>query len=966
MFSIKEIEEKILNFWKENKIFQKSLEKKAPKGEYIFYDGPPFATGTPHYGNLVASIMKDVVPRYWTMKGYHVARRWGWDCHGLPIENIVEKELGFKSKKEILDFGVDKFNETCRSKVLTYVEEWKKVINRLGRWADMENAYKTMDLNYMESVWWVFKQFWDKGLVYEGYKSLLICPRCETTLSQYEVAEGYQNIKDISVTVKFELVDEPGTYILAWTTTSWTLPGNVALAIGEDVDYVKFSLKGHSAISDGNYIVSRHDLGQYLISDEYKKDKKAGADVKVVQEFKGRELVGKKYKPLFPYYLDREIPNKENIYTIVSADFVSTEDGTGVVHIAPAYGEEDMVLGQKKKLPMIQNVGLDGRFYDEVKDFAGLNVKPIEDTKKTDRLIIEYLKKNNLLFSEEEFEHSYPHCWRCDTPLINYATASWFIKVLELKPKLLELAKEINWFPAHIKEGRFGKWLEGAYDWSISRQRFWASVIPIWQCECGETIVFGSVKELEEASGVKISDLHKHIIDKVEIPCKKCGKKMKRISDVLDTWFDSGSMPFAQEHYPFENKEKFDSNFPAQFIAEGVDQTRAWFYYLHVIATAIKEKISFQNVIVNGIVLAEDGKKMSKHLNNYTDPMEIMEKYGSDALRFYLLSSPVMAAENLNFSDKGIDEVYKKIILLLSNIYSFYQMYFADKNVPTRSEIMAKIASADPMDQWLIARLNNVTEEATKLLDKYGIVGTTRHIKDFIDEFSTWYLKLSRDRFKKGSGGEYFGFALFELSKLIAPFMPFISEHIYQNLKLVDKKESVHLENWTKENDLTIDPEVIKRMRLTQRAVEIGLALRASAGIKIRQPLNKISFKDKEMFKNIFVDLVKQELNVRDVVLGEEDKLDTEISGGLKEEGMLRELSRQINQLRKENNLSVKDKNVVLEYETKNRALAAIIQKFQKELKENCACAELAAASGLTAKELNIDGEKIKINLKKI
>jgi isoleucyl-tRNA synthetase len=945
MASIKEIEENLLKYWEEKQIFEKSLQKDSPKGEYVFYDGPPFATGTPHHGHLVSSTMKDVIPRYWTMKGYHVARRWGWDCHGLPVENIVEKELGFKSKKDIEDFGIDKFNETCRSKVLKYTEEWEKVIHRLGRWVDMENSYKTMDLSYMESVWWVFKSLWDKGLIYEGHKSMHVCPRCETTLSQQEVSEGYQDIKDISITTKFELVDEPETFVLAWTTTPWTLPGNVALAVNSGFDYVKIKIKNQTGI----FILAKSRL------------ESLGVEVEIIKEFKGSELEGKKYKPLFPYYLDKEdIPHKENLYKIVDADFVSLEDGTGVVHIAPAYGEEDMLLGQEKNLPMIQNVTLGGKFESEVSDFAGLSVKPAEDTKKTDRLIIEYLKKKDLLFSEQEFEHSYPHCWRCDTPLINYATSSWFVSILGIKEKAIELAQGINWSPNHIKEGRFGKWLEGARDWSISRQRFWASVIPIWKCECDEMRVFASIKELEEASSAKITDLHKHFVDKITVPCK-CGKTMKRVADVLDTWFDSGSMPYAQEHYPFENKERFDKNFPAQFIAEGVDQTRAWFYYMHMIASGIKEKAAFQNVIVNGIVVAEDGKKMSKHLNNYTDPMEIMDKYGSDALRFYLLSSPVMMAENMSFSDDGVKETTQKIVMLLHNILRFYQPYKLE-NIPE------KPMSDAPLDIWIVSRLHLLGEEITKAMEKYDLPKATRPFIQFVNEFSTWWLRLSRNRFKsenvddKNMATATFAYTLSFLSKLLAPFVPFVAEYLYQGIG--GKKESVHLEDWPFQENLVVDYDVLKKMEATQKSVEIGLALRAIANMKIRQPLNKLTLKDKEMVELLFSDLVKQELNVKNVELGAEDVLDLVISDELKMEGMVRELTRAINQLRKDSLLTIDDKNVKLEYETGSEILKQAIEEGKEEIKRSCLCSDVIEGS-FEAKEVIINGEKIKIKLSK-
>ncbi|MCX6798303.1 MAG: isoleucine--tRNA ligase, partial [Candidatus Falkowbacteria bacterium] len=563
--SFPKMEENVLNFWQRADIFNKTLNKKAPQGDYIFYDGPPFATGTPHYGHIVASVMKDIIPRYQTMRGYHVDRKWGWDCHGLPIENIVEKELGTKTKKEIEALGVAKFNDLCRSKVFTYVDEWKKVIGRLGRWADMENAYKTMDLNFMDSIWWAFKELWDKGLIYQDYRSMYICPRCETTLSQSEVAEGYRDIKDLSVIAKFKLdagqkigeslVDD-NTYILAWTTTPWTLIGNVALAVGGEIEYVKVEL-------ENNFYILAQELAAIILKDK---------SYKIISEIKGSDLVGKSYKPLFSYYSDdKSLANQANGWKIYDADFVTTTDGTGVVHIAPAFGEDDMNLGKAKNLPFIQHVGMDGIFKAEVKDFPGRHVKPIADHVATDVEIIKYLAAQGTLFSKEKYEHSYPHCWRCDTPLINYATSSWFVGVTKIKEQLLESAKAINWSPAYLKEGRFGNWLEGARDWSISRQRFWASAIPIWECACGEREVIGSVVELAKRSGQIITDIHKDKVDPITFECRKCSGEMKRIPDVLDCWFESGSMPFAQLHYPMENKEKFDDNFPAQFIAEGVD-----------------------------------------------------------------------------------------------------------------------------------------------------------------------------------------------------------------------------------------------------------------------------------------------------------------------------------------------------------------------------------------------------------
>src|SRR3989344_3060326 len=656
-YNFSEAENKTLEFWKERGIFEKTLQKTLrpaqgkPKA-FVFYDGPPFATGTPHYGHLLQSVIKDAIPRYKTMRGFYVARQWGWDCHGLPIENIVEKELGTKSKKDILAMGVKKFNDLCRERIFTFINEWERVIPRFGRWVNMDRPYKTMDFEYMQSEWWAFKELHGKGLIYEDYRSMHICPRCETTLSQVEVADGYKTIKDLSVTVKFKVKNPEkiglsgDVYMLAWTTTPWTLPGNVALAVESNTSYGVFE-------ENGAKLIKAQEGGR----------------------FRGKDLVGLEYEPPFDYYInDKNLKNRENGWKVYAADFVTAEDGTGIAHEAPAFGADDWDLLKKENLPFVQHVNPDGSIKLEVNELAGKQAKPIEDPTATDVEIIKYLAHKGLLFSKEKVEHAYPHCWRCDTPLLNYATSSWFVSVTKIKDNLLKNAKPINWSPEHIKEGRWGKWLEGARDWPISRQRFWARVMPVWVCEkCKTKRVFGSASELEEASGKKINDLHKHIVDDIVFSCWQCEGLMRRVPDVLDTWFDSGSMPYGERHYPFENKEKFDSVFPAQFIAEALDQTRAWFYYLHVLGGALFNKNAFQNVIVNGIVLAEDGKKMSKRLQNYPDPMEVVDKYGADALRLYLLTSPVMQAENLSFSEKGVAEVAMKHLSRLNNVLAFYQ-----------------------------------------------------------------------------------------------------------------------------------------------------------------------------------------------------------------------------------------------------------------------------------------------------
>lgn len=940
------LEEEIVEYWEKQDIFAKSVAKPAPKGRYAFYDGPPFATGTPHYGHLVPGTIKDLVPRYWTMRGYQVERKWGWDCHGLPIENIAEKELGITHKKEIETLGVAKFNEICRSKVLEYVDEWKKVMRRFGRWADMEHAYQTMDRDYMESVWWVFKSLWDKGLIYESYRTMHICPRCETTLSQSEVAEGYKDVKDLAVTAKFKLdarqkigdfVTDDTTYVLAWTTTPWTLPGNVALAVNRDVDYIAYAFE-ESDLRGQTVIVAKERAGEII----GKKVPIHENTFSVSKAFKGKDLVGKAYKPLFEYYAkDASLKNRENGWKIYHADFVTTDMGTGIAHEAPGFGEDDMQLGLANDLPWVQHVNMDGSMKAEVTDFAGRPVKSKEDPSAMDVEIIKYLAKAGTLFAKEKYEHSYPHCWRCDTPLLNYATSSWFVNVTEIKPKMLELAKDINWSPAHIKDGRWGKWLEGARDWSISRQRYWASVMPIWKCECGELRVFGSATELEEASGKKIDDLHKHIVDEVTVPCAKCGGVMQRVPDVLDTWFDSGSMPYAQLHYPFENKEKFESTFPAQFIAEAVDQTRAWFYYQHVIGTGIKDSNAFQNVVVNGIVLAEDGKKMSKKLKNYPDPMEILNKYGSDALRYYLLSSPVVAAENLNFSERDMSDIQRNVFRMLWNSYSFFTTYVAIDNWEPKADAKP---SDNLLDHWILSELQLLTREVNAAMEAYELNRATRAFGPFVDNLSNWYIRRSRKRFWKSEDDgdkEQAYQTLYEvlkkLSLLTAPFTPFIAEEIYRNLT---DEESVHLAEYPVADESLIDVELNKKMTEVREIVTLGLQLRAQAGIKVRQPLSQlwvqnISWEDAE-----FCEIISDEMNIKNVYIpGRGDVTEhgsslsanvgneisiilfTDVTPELKIEGEAREIIRAIQEGRKKAGFNVEDR-IVLSYNGKENVFA--------------------------------------------
>ena len=916
-----EVEEEVLKYWEENQIFEKSISNRENAKTFNFYDGPPFATGSPHYGHILQSITKDVVPRYWSMRGFKVERKWGWDCHGLPIENIVEKELGYTHKKEIIELGVGKFNDICRSKVLEYASIWEKVIRRMGRWVDMKNAYKTMDLEYMESVWWVFKELWDKDLVYESYRSMHICPRCETTLSQSEVAEGYKDIKDLSLVAEFRLVDEPNTSVLAWTTTPWTLIGNVALAVGSDIDYVKIEKKDEDKGNLVKFILAKDRLKDIFKSDDYE----------IVENFKGSDLVGKSYEPLFDYYAkDKDLANHENGWKIYAADFVTTDEGTGIVHIAPAFGEDDMNLGKAENLPFVQHVGIDGIIKKEATDFTGLSVKPIEDVQKTDVEIVKYLAKNNLLFSKEQYEHSYPHCWRCDTPLLNYATSSWFVKITAVKEEALKLAKEINWSPSHIKEGRFGNWLEGARDWSISRQRFWASCMPIWVCEdCSEKKVIGSVKELDDLSGEKVTDLHKDKIDPIAFKCA-CGGLMRRVPDVLDTWFDSGSMPYAQLHYPFKNEEKFKDSFPADFIGEAQDQTRAWFYYLHILSTALKQSIAFKNVVVSGIILAEDGKKMSKKLQNYPDPMSMFEKYGADTVRMYILNSPVMQAENLNFVERDVAQISKNMFRMLWNTYSFFTLYANLDKLEFEDDFKPK----NILDRWILSELNSLIKNVNDSMEKYELTKAARLFEPFIDNLSNWYLRRSRKRFKleseKADAFNTLRICLIEVSKTLAPFAPFVSEEIFKNLT---QRESVHLEDFPMANNDLIDNKLTTAMLELRLVIEHGLALRAEAKIRTRQPLAKAIIR--QDFDSDLQEIVKEELNVKtieiDKNMSSDIKLDNKITTELQEEGDLRDIIRLVQDVRKKAKLSPTDK-IILYYETNNDYVKSIITKFDQTL----------------------------------
>lgn len=1132
-------EEATLKYWQESKIFEKTL-KKGNK-EFIFYDGPPFATGLPHYGHILAGTIKDAIPRYKTMRGFHVPRRWGWDCHGLPVENIVEKELGFKTKKDIEDFGVENFNEKAKESVMRFTDDWREIIPRLGRFVDMNDDYRTMDSSYTESVWWAFKTLYEKGLIYEGFKSMHICPHCETTLSNFEVTQGYKDVTDISVYAKFKLKDEPNTYLIAWTTTPWTLPGNVALAINKDVIYCKIK---NVKIKNQNDNLKLKNNGEdiLIIAKARLQSVFKDYDYEIEEEFKGEELIGKSYEPVFDYYQNqgstlgsekgRTLKNRENAWKVYAADFVTTTDGTGIVHIAPAFGENDYQLSLKEKLPFLQHVGMDGKFRPEVRDFAGLSVKPKEDIQKTDVEILKNLAGRGLLFGKEKVIHPYPHCWRCDTPLLNYAASSWFVKVTDIKEKLVRENKKVDWVPKAIGEYRFGNWLSEAKDWAISRSRFWGAPIPVWRCDkCKEIKVVGSINEFQTpqrnkffiirhgeaennvkrivssnptlphhltekgkkqvaeaaknlknknidlifhsplvrttetakmiADTLKISsdkifiesrlketgkdawdnksvdeyhkaigeeheldrftsidnntesfnqirqrmgsflfeinkkyegknilivshdtpiwmlfadalgldpkqavkyrgedefyftnakvqeliisdgprnnlyelDLHRPYIDLVNFTCK-CGGRLKRVPEVFDCWFESGSMPYASNHYPFE-KDFFNpksgfftkaKRYPADFIAEGVDQTRGWFYSMLVLGVALFGKSPFENVVVNGTILAENGEKMSKRLKNYPDPMAIVSRYGADALRYYLLSSPAVKGEDIKFSEKGVDDISKKIISRLENVLSFYLLY--------KDSIHHDVSGGESpqvLDIWIKARLGEVVESVTKSMEKYEIDRAIRPLSDFIEDLSVWYIRRSRERVKGEDNMDRhymlatLKFVLKEFSKILAPFVPFLAEHVYQsvtnNQSLGDTRdrqpatnnlESVHLKEWPVSLVDYIRREDFAKMTEVREIVSKALELRAKANIKVRQPLAKLKIKSlKVKLNEEHIQLIKDEVNVKhihfDRTLEDLIVLDTTITIELFEEGRVRELIRAIQDLRKREGLTIKD-----------------------------------------------------------
>ena len=841
------LEKEVANLWTARNVIKKNFDMNQDGEYFTFYDGPPTANGRPHVGHVLTRVMKDIIPRYKVMKGYKVIRKAGWDTHGLPVELEIEKKLGISGKEQIEEYGVEKFVKECKESVFTYVSMWEKMTNQIGYWVDMENPYVTYHNPYIESVWWALKQMWNKGLLYEGHKVMPYCPRCGTALSSHEVAQGYKDVKDLTCIAKFKVEDEENKYILAWTTTPWTLPSNLALCINKAYTYVE------AKIGEETLILAK-DLAAKVL----------GEDFEIVREFPGTELLGTKYEQLMPF---GKVEGKA--FEVIHGDYVTLSDGTGIVHIAPAYGEDDSLVAKANGITFINLVDREGRFVEEVTPWAGKFVK------KCDESICKWLEENNKLFKSERHLHSYPHCWRCDTPLLYYPKESWFVAMTTLRDKLLANNDKINWYPDNIRTGRFGKFLENVIDWGISRDRYWGTPLPIWGCECGHKECIGSIEELKK-KGINVPEdieLHKPYIDNVKLKCT-CGKEMTRTSEVIDCWFDSGSMPFAQLHYPFENKELFEQNFPAQFISEAVDQTRGWFYTLLAISTAIFDRNPFENCIVLGHVLDKKGLKMSKSKGNVVDPFTVLDAQGADATRwhFYTASAPWLPTR---FSVDDVGEAGRKFMGTLWNVYSFYVLYAElDQFNPLN---YADFVSENVMDKWIMSKLNTLVKDVDSMLDSYQITQAALAIEDFTDELSNWYVRRNRGRYwsqelTNDKIGAYVTLyrVLTTLIKVAAPFVPFITEDIYQNLVFgLDENapESIHLCTWPQVDENAINKDLEKEMDLAYTIVKLGRSARNGANIKNRQPLSKMLIST-DSLPEYYGDIITDELNIKEVSFG--------------------------------------------------------------------------------------------------
>ena len=831
------IEARILQFWTDDDTFRASVEQRpAGEDDYVFYDGPPFANGLPHYGHLLTGYVKDAVPRYKTMRGHRVERRFGWDTHGLPAEMEAERELGISGHVAITEYGIDKFNDFCRTSVLRYTREWRDYVTRQARWVDFDHDYKTLDLTYMESVMWAFKQLWDKGLIYEGYKVLPYCWECETPLSNFETRldDAYRDRDDPTLTVWFEL--ETGERLLAWTTTPWTLPSNLALAVGPDIEYSVYEVDGARYITGGA----------------------VPEDTPVVATVLGSELVGRRYTPLFPFFAD-----VENAFQVLAGDFVSTEEGTGVVHIAPGFGEDDQRVSEANGIPVVVPVDEHARFTAEVPDYEGQQVFDANAS------IIRDLKERGQVVKHEVYRHSYPHCWRTDTPLIYRAISSWFVKVTDIKERALELNQRIQWVPEHIRDGAFGKWLENARDWSISRNRFWGSPIPVWKSDdprYPRLDVYGSLDDIERDFGVRPADLHRPGIDSLTRPNPDdpTGQStMRRVEEVLDCWFESGSMPYAQVHYPFENAEWFDGHFPADFIVEYVGQTRAWFYNLHVLGTALFDSQPFNTCVVHGVILGDDGRKASKRLRNYVDPEEMFETYGADAVRWFLLSSPVLRGQDLIFTRKGVADAVRQVLNPIWNAWYFFSLY-ANTD---RYQASFRVDAEGVLDRYVLAKTRQLVVEVEQRMDAYDLSGACESISSFLDALTNWYIRRSRDRFWVGDADAFdtLHTVLAVLCQVAAPLLPMVAEEVYRGLT---GERSVHLADWPSAEVLPADDELVAAMDLVRDVCSAASSVRKAAGLRVRLPLPGLTVAAPDAARlEGFTHLIAEELNVKDVQL---------------------------------------------------------------------------------------------------
>ena len=844
-----EREKQVEKFWEDNQIFEKSMKVREGNPSYVFYDGPPTANGKPHIGHVETRVIKDMIPRYRTMKGYQVPRKAGWDTHGLPVELEVEKKLGLDGKDQIEKYGVEPFIEQCKESVWKYEGMWEDFSHTVGFWADMKNPYVTYHNDYIESEWWALKEIWKKGLLYEGHKIVPYCPRCGTPLSSHEVAQGYKDVKERSAVVRFKVKGEDA-YILAWTTTPWTLPSNVALCVNPDEDYVKVTSKGYT-----------YYMAAALV------DTVLGEGAEILEHYQGKDLEFKEYEPLFPY-AEKRIGNKKAYY-VVCDTYVTLTDGTGVVHIAPAFGEDDSKVGHRYDLPFVQLVNEKGEMTEET-PWAGTFCK------KADMAVLQALEDKDLLFDAPLFEHSYPHCWRCDTPLIYYARETWFIRMTAVKEDLIRNNNTINWIPESIGKGRFGDWLENVQDWGLSRNRYWGTPLPVWQCECGHQDCIGSIEELKEKADNCPDDieLHRPYIDAVTIKCPKCGKEMHRVPEVIDCWFDSGSMPFAQHHYPFENKEIFEKQFPAQFISEAVDQTRGWFYSLLAISTLLFNKAPYENVIVLGLVQDENGQKMSKSKGNAVDPFDALQTYGADAIRwyFYTSSAPWLPSR---FAGKTVVEGQRKFMGTLWNTYAFFVLYANIDNFDA-TKYSLEYDKLAVMDKWLLSRLESTVKAVDDNLANYRIPEAAKALQSFVDDMSNWYVRRSRERFwAKGMEQDKINAymtlytALVTISKAAAPMIPFMTEDIYQNLvKSIDASapESIHLCDFPEVHENWIDPKMEEDMADLLEIVVMGRAARNTANIKNRQPIGTMYVKSEFQLSEFYKEIIEDELNVKEVV----------------------------------------------------------------------------------------------------